>query len=143
MPTTWFIVLLTITIGSHFIIPNKKIIPFPYNHLGWLLIIAGIILNLWADNLFKKNNTTVKPYLKPSHFISDGPFSISRNPMYLGMLLILSGTAILLKSIILLVYPVLYLLIMNLFYIQKEEADLQEQFGKEYLNYKKKVRRWI
>jgi protein-S-isoprenylcysteine O-methyltransferase Ste14 len=83
------------------------------------------------------NNNDCKP------FYLRWPFQHKPKPMYLGMLLILAGTAILLKSLILLVSPVLYLLIMNLFYIRKEEADLQEQISTEYMNYKKKVRRWI
>ena len=143
MPTTWFIVLLIVIIVIRFIIPDIRIIPFPYNYLGWLFVIAGVVLNLWTDNLLKRYNTTVKPYLKPSHFISNGPFSISRNPMYLGMLVILTGTAILFKSIILLIPAILYIVIMNLFYIRKEESNLLEQFGNEFLQYKKKVRRWI
>ena len=143
MPTTWFLVLLGITIAAQFIIPHKRIIPFPYNNFGWVFIIAGVILNLWTDNLFKKHNTTVKPYLKPSHFISKGPFRISRNPMYLGMLIILAGTSILFRSIILLIPSFLYLLVMNIFYIRKEETYLLEQFGDEFLSYKKKVRQWI
>ncbi len=125
MPTTWFIVLLTIIIAVQFIIPDKRIIPFPYNHLGWIFIVAGVVLNLWIDNFFKKHDTTVKPYLKPSHFISDDPFSISRNPMYLGMLMIHAGTAILLKSIILLIPAFLYVVAMNLFYIKKKKPILR------------------
>ena len=143
MPTTWFMVFLTIIIAVQFFIPDKRIIPFPYNHSGWIVIITGVILNLWTDNLFKSYHTTVKPYLEPSYFITNGPFRISRNPMYLGMLMILTGTAILFKSIVLLVPALLYLLIMNIFYIRKEEANLMKQYGNEFLKYKKKVRQWI
>jgi len=93
--------------------------------------------------LFKKHETTVKPYLKPSCIIITGPFCISRNPMYLGMLLILAGTAILLKSVFLLFPSLLFVLVMEGFYIRKEEFYLTEQFGKDFLKYKRKVRRWL
>lgn len=143
MPTTWFLLLLAIIIDVQLIIPDKRIIPFPYNQLGWLFIIAGVLLNLWTDNLFKKYHTTVKPYLKPSHLILTGPFHISRNPMYLRMLSILMGTAILFKSIFLFIPALLYVLIMNIFYIKNEETCLREQFGDEFSTYKRKVRQWI
>ncbi len=143
MPTTWFMTFLIITIMLQFFVPAERWIPFPYNHFGWILILAGIVLNLWTDQLFKRNNTTVKPYLKPSHLLLHGPFKISRNPMYLGMLLILAGTAILFKSIFLLIPAFLYVVVMNLFYVRKEEASLTEQFGNEFMTYKRRVRQWF
>jgi protein-S-isoprenylcysteine O-methyltransferase Ste14 len=143
MPTTWFLGFLGATIAAGILLPLRHVIPFPYNHLGWIPVIIGVVLNLWTDNLFKKQDTTVKPYLKPTRFICYGPFCVSRNPMYLGMLIILIGTAVLFKSVLLTIPALLYLLIMQVFYIRKEEAFLIEQFGDEFLQYKKKVRQWI
>ena len=143
MPTTWFLGFLALIILMNFLFGEKRMIPFPYNHLGWVLIVFGIAFNLWTDNLFKKYKTTVKPYLRPSFFISNGPFRISRNPMYLGMLIILIGTVILFKSVALMVIPAIYLFIINFFYIKKEEEFLLHEFGDEYLKYKKRVRSWI
>ena len=54
MPPTYFFILLVILIIIHFVFPIKKIIPTPYSYLGILLILFGIILNLWTDSLFKK-----------------------------------------------------------------------------------------
>lgn len=143
MPTTWFMAFLIMTIALQFLLPAERLIPFPYNQLGWLLILTGVALNLWTDHLFKKHNTTVKPFLNPSHFIVYGPFRISRNPMYLGMLFIIAGTAVLFKSVLLLLPAVLYIQVMNLFYISKEEAMLKKQFGSKFFEYKKKVGKWI
>lgn len=143
MPTTWFLGFLSLTILLNFVIGEKRMIPFPYNQLGWIPVTLGVVLNLWTDNLFKKHQTTVKPYLKPSCFIIEGPFCISRNPMYLGMLFILAGTAILLKSVLLILPSLLFVFVMEGFYIRKEELYLTEQFGKDFLKYKRKVRRWL
>ncbi|SHJ66294.1 Protein-S-isoprenylcysteine O-methyltransferase Ste14 [Tangfeifania diversioriginum] len=143
MPTTWFLCFLALTILLNFLIGEKKVIPFPYNQFGWIPLVLGIVFNLWTDNLFKKHETTVKPYLKPSCFITKGPFCISRNPMYLGMLLILTGTAILLKSVLLLSSSLLFVFVMEGFYIRKEELFMTEQFGENFLKYKRKVRRWL
>lgn len=143
MPTTWFLCFLALIILLNFLIGEKKVIPFPYNQFGWIPVILGIVLNLWTDNLFKKHQTTVKPYLKPSCFIIKGPFCISRNPMYLGMLFILAGTAILLKSVFLLLPSLLFVFVMDRFYIRKEELHLTEQVGEDFLKYKRNVRRWL
>ena len=143
MPTTWFLGFLFLIIILHFLIDEKIIISFPYNQMGWIPVIAGIVLNLWTDNLFKKYETTVKPYLNPSQLISNGPFRISRNPMYFGMLLILLGTSVLLKSIALIIIPLIYFIVMQIFYIRKEEQSMLREFGTEYMKYKKQVRPWI
>ena len=142
MPTTYFTILLLFSIVSHLIYP-MKIIQFPYTYTGLLLIAIGIILNVWTDYLFKKEHTTVKPHLKPTALITSGPFRISRHPMYLGMTTVLLGTAIFLGSPIPFTSPVLYMLLMERFFIYIEEANMESSFGDKYLNYKTRVRRWI
>ena len=143
MPPTYFLVLLILSILFHFVFPLKKIISFPYNYIGALLILIGIVLNLWADAIFKKSKTTVKPHLMPSSFEVSGPFRISRHPMYLGMLLILLGASILSRSLITFIFPILFIIIMEIKFIPMEEKNMKKTFGKDYLEYKKRVRRWI
>ncbi len=63
--------------------------------------------------------------------------------MYLGMLVILLGTSVLLKSILLIIVPIVYLFVIQIFYIRKEEQAMIQEFGDEYLDYKNKVRSWI
>jgi len=63
--------------------------------------------------------------------------------MYLGMWLILAGTAILLKSVLLLLVPVSYGWLMQAFYIRIEERWLEQELGDPYRQYKKRVRRWV
>jgi protein-S-isoprenylcysteine O-methyltransferase Ste14 len=142
MPTTYFTVLLFLSIGSHIIYP-MKIIQFPYTYAGILLIIIGVALNVWTDALFKKAHTTVKPHLKPKILITSGPFQISRHPMYLGMMTALLGVAIYLGSPIPFTSPIIYILLMERFFIYIEERNLESSFGDKYLNYKTRVRRWI
>lgn len=111
--------------------------------MGFLFFVIGGILNIWTDQLFKKNKTTVKPLEKPSAFIQTGPFKISRNPMYLGMTILLIGIGFVLGSIISFVGFILFIIAMEIAFITQEEQSMQEQFGEEYLAYKKKVGRWI
>ncbi len=143
MPPTYFIILLFLSIGIHFVFPVIKLISPPYNYLGILIIILGIILNLWTDLLFKKKQTTVKPHKMPSFFISSGPFRISRHPMYLGMALILLGVAVFLGSLISFVFPIIFIVIMEKLFIPIEEKNLEKKFGNKYIAYKKRVRKWI
>jgi len=143
MPTTYFLVLLLFSAGLHFVFPIKKIIYPPYIYLGIILIILGITINIWTDTLFKKVKTTVKPYNIPTSLITSGPFQISRHPMYLGMVLILLGEAVVFGTLTTVSSPLLFMILMEVIFIHIEENNLEKRFGKEYNNYRKKVRRWI
>ena len=143
MPTVYFFILLMVAIGFHFYFPVLKIIVEPFNYLGILLIILGIIINLWTDTLFKKSRTTVKPHELPTSLETGGPFCISRHPMYLGMSLILLGSALLMGSLICFLFPILFIILMEIVFISDEENNLENLFGQKYLYYRKKVRRWI
>jgi protein-S-isoprenylcysteine O-methyltransferase Ste14 len=143
MPTTYFLFLVILTTGFHFLFPMGKWIPSPLNYLGILLILFGIVLNLWTDGLFKKFNTTVKPHLKPTSLQVSGPFRISRHPMYLGGAAILLGTAIILGSSVSFLFPAIFIILMEIIFIPMEEKNLEDAFGQEYLEYRKRVRRWI
>jgi protein-S-isoprenylcysteine O-methyltransferase Ste14 len=140
-PPRYFNILLVLTLLSYFIPP--KIIPKPYNYLGIILILFGTIINLWTDNLFKKEKTNVKYHKIPSKLISYGPFEISRNPMYLGMLTILLGTAIIIQNLVAFVFPIAFFIIINYKFIPTEEKNMEKKFKLNYLKYKKKARRWI
>jgi protein-S-isoprenylcysteine O-methyltransferase Ste14 len=143
LPPTHFLTYLLISVLLHLILPIKQVIFFPYNLLGIILIIAGIILNLWADRIFKDQKTTVKPDEKPTSLIDYGPYKISRNPMYLGMAVILIGAGIILGSISSFSGSVLFILAMEFYFIPDEERLMKEAFGLNFEEYKEKVRRWI
>lgn len=143
MPTTYFIILLLSSPGCHFVFPILRFIFPPYHYLGLGLIIFGIIINLWTDSLFKQKQTTVKPYEIPNIFVVSGPFKLSRHPMYLGMVSILLGAAIFLGSLIAFAFPLIFVMIMERRFIPLEEKNLEKKFGNQYIDYKKRVRRWI
>jgi protein-S-isoprenylcysteine O-methyltransferase Ste14 len=70
-------------------------------------------------------------------------YKFSRNPMYIGVMLILTGEAIFFRSIGLLIYAVLVFTVFNLFIIIHEEPRLKQDFGSEYEQYMARVRRWL
>ena len=143
LPPTYFLMCLACEIGLHFASPIRKIVAFPYSLLAIPLIIFGVGLNVWADSLFKKHRTTVKPHESPTALVTSGPFRLSRHPMYVGMLAILLGGAILLGSVVTFAFPILFAILMETVLIRLEERNLEETFGERYLDYRRKVRRWI
>ncbi len=98
---------------------------------------------MWADGLFKRKNTTVKPFEKSSALILEGPFRFSRHPMYLGMVIALLGVAIILGSLITFLVPIAFFVSMQIVFIRHEEKALEQTFGQEYLDYKNRVRSWL
>lgn len=71
------------------------------------------------------------------------PFSISRHPMYLGMASILLGITFILGTVVSFVFPVLFVVAMELLFIPHEEEDLERIFGERYREYWGRVRRWV
>ena len=108
------------------------------------LIIAAIIIIL-SMYKFKKIKTTISPLRpnKTSSLVNSGIYAYTRNPMYLGLLLMLFSTALFLKNLISFLIIPLFILFITKNQILPEEEALENIFGEEYKNYKKKVRRWI
>ena len=142
-PPAYFASLLILAMLSHLIYPGRQVVEPPYVYLGLPLVVLGAALNLWADSLFKKGKTTVKPREMPSKLVASGPFRISRHPMYLGMAAILLGQAVFLGSLTTFAFPLIFAILMEALFISTEEENLEKAFGKEYRDYKRRVRRWI
>lgn len=143
MPTTLLLISILMMLTLHFLLPLMKIIPPFWNLLGLLPIIIGVYINLWADHAFHQVQTTIKPYERPSTLIVHGCFSYTRNPMYLGFVLVLIGIAILIMTLSPWVVIPLFIVILDTLYIPHEEQMLTEEFGSLWEGYKKQVHRWI
>ena len=118
--------------------PNIEII-------GGLILLLGVATAMLATLLFKKDKTTVNP-MNPEEtttLVTTGIFSITRNPMYLGLFLSISSTILFFGSwfgIIILMFFVWYI---NKFQIIPEEEAMEKLFGNKYDEYRQNVRRWI
>lgn len=113
--------------------------------LAVVLAAIGIAIALGGVVSFRRAKTTVNP-LKPetsAALVSTGVYSFTRNPMYLGMLLVLCAWAAYLASIWSLVGPVFFALYITRFQIVPEERVLDRLFGASFAEYKKRVRRWL
>lgn len=143
LPPRLFVAAIAFMIGLHFVEPVKHLLAAPWTWVGGAPALAGLVLNLWADALFKRNGTAVAPFADSTAFITDGPFSFTRNPKYLGMVLTLLGLGILLGSLTPFVVPILFAVILDRRYIAAEEAKMEQTFGAAYVAYRQRVRRWI
>ena len=90
-----------------------------------------------------KIKTTFIPDGTPETLISTGPFKISRNPIYLGMFMLLFGVSFLMESISALLIALLFALLINYTWVSHEEKKLAEIFGQDWIEYCSKVRRWF
>ena len=143
LPPTYFFICLILSALLFYTVPLTQIIRYPFNLIGFLFFIVGAGLNIWTDQLLKKEKTTVKPFEKPAVLIQTGPFKFSRNPMYLGMALLMLGFEFILGCFTSFIGIILFVFIMESLFIPGEEKILQEQFGDEYVKYQKNVRRWL
>ena len=110
---------------------------------GLVIILAGLWMNWKADRLFKQMHTTIKPWLQPTALVTQCPFSFSRNPMYLGMALVILAPGVILLTPVSVLFALAFAMYIAKNYIPLEEDNMTAQFATEYLEYKAKVRRWI
>jgi protein-S-isoprenylcysteine O-methyltransferase Ste14 len=123
--------------------PEPRIVPRPLRRLGVLGILAGFGLSAWGATLFHRSKTSVLPTEQPKALVTEGPFRFTRNPMYLGMAVVLAGFGVLLRSLLpLLVIPV-FLGLLTSRVIRAEEQSMARTFGDAYEQYKASVPRWF
>jgi protein-S-isoprenylcysteine O-methyltransferase Ste14 len=111
--------------------------------LGLLLVAAGAGLSAYAAALFTARDTTKDPYGQPVAFVTIAPYTFTRNPMYLGLMTILLGFAIFFFSPVMLMAPLGFFLVIDRMIIPREELALERTFGSAYLDYQRRVRRWL
>ena len=143
LPPSFLYAAIVLMAVLHFALPVAAVIGYPWNLLGVAPLALGIALNLVADTAFKRHGTTVKPFEESTALITTGVFRISRHPMYLGMVLMLLGLAVLLGSATPFLVVVAFPFLMELVFVRTEERMLEETFGPAWLAYRHRVRRWI
>ncbi|MBV8745115.1 MAG: isoprenylcysteine carboxylmethyltransferase family protein [Xanthobacteraceae bacterium] len=110
---------------------------------GYLLLVVGFLLRVWATFYFYKEQMKVIRLAPQQALITGGPYRFSRNPLYLGgNVFIFFGAALSLRSPAALVITALHLPLVDLF-IRREESQLAAQFGEAWERYRSRVRRWI
>lgn len=124
-------------------IPVAEVMRAPYSFLGWLPVIVGIAVVLWCARCFKISETPIRPGRMPVVLITDGPFAYSRNPIYLAMVAILLGLALVLGSLTAFLAPAAFFVVIARGFVPMEETMLEQTFGDAYRSYCDHVRRWL
>jgi len=143
LPPTYLFNALAAMVFLHLFVPLYTVTHYPWNIFGVVPLSTGIFLNLAADRSLKKRNTTVKPFEASSALVTTGVYRFSRHPMYLGMIFILTGVALLLESLSPYIIIPIFALLMDRTFISAEESMLGTRFGDEWKKYKSTVRRWL
>lgn len=119
-------------------IPGKSVVVTAFAGAGLLVAVAGVVA-------FRRSKTTVNPLTpdQSSSLVTTGIYHFSRNPMYLGFLLILAGWSVWLANWVAALLLPAFVVYMNKFQIEPEERVLQEKFAPQFASYAKGVRRWL
>lgn len=111
--------------------------------VGRAILFPGLALHLWGVLSMKRHRTPINPFLPPKMVVSSGPFRISRNPLYVGLNLVLLGLVLILNSVGGLVVILTLFAIVHFGVILPEERYLERKFGDTYSHYRQLVRRYL
>lgn len=142
-PPIYLFVSLVSIVVLYLFLPGVRIIPTPWNVLGVIPVVMGVVLNLLADRLFKVHRESVKPMSETTALMTGGVFRFSRHPMYLGFVCILLGAAILAGSATPFLVVAVFFGFIDAVFVRFEEKKLSRTFASAWSAYKADVRRWI
>ena len=112
---------------------------------GGVVGFSGFFIIGWSNSMFRAAKTTVNPFKvkETSSMVTTGPFGFSRNPMYLGMVILLLGWTLFVGTAVGFAITALFGFFIDRAQIQREEKALAEMFGDQFTDYRQRVRRWI
>ncbi len=142
-PPLLFVVPILASLAFEWLVPTSFAHGASRWTLGALIFVAGIALNVGGFVAQKPAGTDPIPFNPTTRIVAHGLYRFSRNPMYLGFALCTFGLAILVDSAWMLLALPIGLVLVDRIVITREERYLERKFGDEYLNYKRRVRRWL
>jgi protein-S-isoprenylcysteine O-methyltransferase Ste14 len=143
-PPIWALIYLAIAAVLSALAGWPRIPGLPTVWLGIVLIVAGVGLAVTAFMLFRREGTEVNP-ISPTNakFVTSGPFRLTRNPMYLSLVIASLGVAVWVGAWPMLLAPIAVFATANWVHIPFEEAKMRRQFGEAFDAYARSVRRWL
>ncbi|MEM9583675.1 MAG: isoprenylcysteine carboxylmethyltransferase family protein [Pseudomonadota bacterium] len=142
LPPIWLVLFLVLNWAVSQLVPGFPVGLYTTS-LSWALIGIGLALILWAAFWFWRRKTTIEPHHAPGVLIKEGPFRISRNPIYLAMVIILMGAIFGRGQPISLILLPVFVYILTRRFVIPEEAALRTAFGSDADAYLAQTRRWI
>ena len=143
LPLVWLLVTLAGMLLLHVYLPLARYLHAPWSWAGLGPLCLGVGLAATSARSFRKAGTGLIPFDEATALVTSGFFRYTRNPMYLGMVLSLLGTSMLLGSLATLLPVPVFAWVIQRNFILGEERFMAEAFGDEYRAYKRRVRRWV
>lgn len=143
IPPLWLLIVMIGMWALQATLPVMLIFSQSYEWLGRLMVFGGFGLVFYCARMFKRAQTPLRPFLPVKTVLTDGPFRYSRNPVYLGMFILLAGWAITLGGLSPWIGVTFFIALIQNYWVIPEEAQMEREMGQAYLDYKKKVRRWL
>lgn len=143
-PPVYLAATIALAVGLQYVWPLDWLLGMPWRLLaGAACCTLALALALWAMLRFRAAKTHVEPHKATTALVRSGPYRFSRNPIYLGFLLLTAGLALLVANPWGLVLLPLLWAALRYFVIRVEEAFLLQRFGDAYADFRTAVRRWI
>ncbi len=142
-PPAYLLACLVLMFALRLWLPLYEFVDPPQAYAGLVAVLFGIVVSAGSSGLFKKAGTGVEPFSEASVLVTGGLYRFSRNPMYLGMFIMLLGFAFMMGRLGALLPLPFFMLIISQRFVIPEESFLEAAFGQEYLDYKSRVRRWL
>lgn len=139
--------LYAATLGAglvlQWLIPRHLLPPMPARLLGGLLLVGSGVIARWGERTMRRAGTNVDPRQPSLALVVEGPFRLSRNPLYLSLTGLYVGITLLVNALwpLLLLVPLLSVVHWGI--IKREERYLEAKFGEPYRAYRARVRRWL
>ena len=124
-------------------VPVPFVLPMVVRNIGLLLTFLGFLLGVGAFMEFRKAHTTLDPHGSSKQVVSSGIYRFTRNPIYLGFLLMVIGLPLNSGLIWGVLLAPLFIILMTRLVIEREEMYLEKKFKDQYIGYKSRVRRWL
>jgi protein-S-isoprenylcysteine O-methyltransferase Ste14 len=142
-PPAVFFAYLICALLINLVLPLATPAPLATRMVGALCLAGGLLLGLYAVSRMRRAHTPVDPGRPSTALVTDGPFRLTRNPVYLGFSLIFLGTTLIVGTLWGLLLMPFLILTMNSIIIRAEESYLRNRFALRYEEYSARVRRWL
>jgi protein-S-isoprenylcysteine O-methyltransferase Ste14 len=143
-PPIWALIYLVLAALVSVAYPWRQLLDLRSVVIGVVLVIVGLVFSFWAAILFGREGTEINPISETNKkLVIRGPFLVTRNPMYVGLVVTSLGIAVIVGLLPMFLVPMLVFATANWGHIPFEEAKMRRQFGAAYDAYTGKVRRWL
>jgi protein-S-isoprenylcysteine O-methyltransferase Ste14 len=143
-PPIWALVYVLIAAAISWSLGWPKFLGLPLAPLGIALVAVAWIPPVWAIVLFRREGTEVSPTSPANRtLVTSGPYRFTRNPMYLGLVIVTLGIAVWVGAWPMFIAPIAVFATANWIHIPFEEDKMRRQFGATYDGYVRRVRRWV